>query len=90
MAFFSAGSRTKAFEERIVGTHREERRVAALGGHGFYVPNPQGLKLIDKENVEFLAPLIHETDAREGCGFLSAMSCEGGINFTSKRPGGYR
>ena len=82
-----------AFEERIVGTDREERRVAALGGHGFHVPNPQGHKLIDKEDVEFFAPLIHETDAREkieGCGFLSAMSREGGINFTSKRPGGYR
>ena len=52
-----------AFEERIVGTDREERRVAALGGHGFHVPNPQGHKLIDKEDVEFFAPLIQETDA---------------------------
>ena len=82
-----------AFEERIVGTERKERRVAALGGHGFHVPNPQGHKLIDKEDVEFFAPLIHATDAREKieeCGFLSAMSREGGINFASKRPGGYR
>ena len=41
----------------------------------------------------FLPPLIHAIDAREKieeCGFLSAMSREGGINFTSKRPGGYR
>ena len=82
-----------AFEERIVGTERKERRVAAVGGHGFHVPNPQGHKLIDKEDVEFFAPLIHATDAREKieeCGFLSAMSREGGINFASKRPGGYR
>ena len=38
-------------------------------------------------------PLIHETDAREKIeesGFLSAMRREGGINFTSKQPGGYR
>ena len=45
-----------AFKERIVGTDREERRVAALGGHGFHVPNPQGHKLIDKEDVEFFCP----------------------------------
>ena len=82
-----------AFEERVIGTNRIERRVAALGGHGFHVPHPQGHRLIDKEDIEIFAPLIHETDARENIeesGFLSAMRCEGGINFTSKRPGGYR
>ena len=82
-----------AFEERVIGTNRIERRVAALGGHGFHVPHPQGHRLIDKEDIEIFAPLIHETDARENIeesGFLSAMRREGGINFTSKRPGGYR
>ena len=64
-----------------------------MGGHGFHVPHPQGHRLIDKEDIEIFAPLIHETDARENIeesGFLSAMRREGGINFTSKRPGGYR
>ena len=82
-----------AFEERIVGTNRTETKLAALGGHGFHVPNPQGHKLIDKEDAKLFAPLIHETDAREQIeksSFLSAMRREGGINFTSKRPGGYR
>ena len=82
-----------AFEEMVIGTNRIERRVAALGGHGFHVPHPQGHRLIDKEDIEIFAPLIHETDARENIeesGFLSAMRREGGINFTSKRPGGYR
>ena len=63
-----------------------------MGGHGFHVPHPQGHRLIDKEDIEIFAPLIHETDARENIeesGFLSAMRREGGINFTSKRPGGY-
>ena len=49
--------------------------------------------LIDKDDAGFFAPLIYETDAREkikDSSFLSAMSCQGGINFTSKRPGGYR
>ena len=82
-----------AFEEMVVGTNSTEIRVAALGGHGFHVPNPQGHKLIDKDDAAFFAPLIHETDAREkieDSSFLSAMSRQGGINFTSKRPGGYR
>ena len=64
-----------------------------MGGHGFHVPHPQGHRLIDKEDIEIFAPLIHDTGARENIeksGFLSAMRREGGINFTSKRPGGYR
>ena len=54
-------------------------------------PIPQGHRLIDKEDIEIFAPLIHETDARENIeesGFLSAMRREGGINF-KKRPGGF-
>ena len=81
------------FEEKTNGTDRTERRIAALGGHGFHVPHPQGHRLIDKEDSEIFSPLIHETDAREKIeesGFLSAMRREGGINFTSKQPGGYR
>ena len=82
-----------AFEERVVGTNKIETKVAALGGHGFHVPNPQGHKLIDKDDADLFAPLFHETDAREKIeksSFLSAMRRQGGINFTSKRPGGYR
>ena len=81
------------FEEKVNGTNRTERRVAALGGHGFHVPYPQGHILIDKDDSEIFSPLIHETDARdkiEESGVLSAMKREGGINFTSKQRGGYR
>ncbi len=59
----------------MIGTNRIERRVAALGGHGFHVPHPQGDRLIDKEDIEIFAPFIHETDVRENIeesGFLSA------------------
>ena len=54
-----------AFQEMVVGTNSTEIRVATLGGHGFHVPNPQGHKLIDKDDAGLFAPLIHETDARE-------------------------
>ena len=53
------------FEEKVNGTNRTERRVAALGGHVFHVPYPQDHILIDKDDSEILSPLIHETDARD-------------------------
>ena len=80
-------------EERVVGTKKKERRIAALGGHGFAVQSPPGHKIIEKETAGQFAPLVHETDARaeiERSGYLSAMHRAGGINFTIREPGGYR
>ena len=81
------------FEERVIGTQETERRIAALGGHSFGVKFPPGHKMIEKEDVEKFSPLVHETDAREkieASMFLSAMHRAGGINFSVKKPGGYR
>ena len=49
-----------AFEERVVGTNRTEAKLATFGGHDFHVPKLQGHKLIDKDDAELFAPLIHE------------------------------
>ena len=51
------------FEERVKGTKLKERRIAALGGHGFEVPYPPGQSKIERENASVFAPLIHETHA---------------------------
>ena len=80
-------------EQQVAGTKKGERRIAALGGHGFFVPLPPGHIIIDKEAAGEYSPLLHETDAREKIqksGYLSAMDRIGGVNFTIRNPGGYR
>ena len=67
--------------------------MAALGGHGFFVSCPPGHKEIEKTEVDFYTPLVHESAEGElirKSGFLSAMRRKGGINFTVGRRGGYR
>ena len=51
-------------EEKVKGKEKRQKRIAALGGHGFTVPSPPGQKIIQKEQASEFAPLLHETDKR--------------------------
>ena len=79
-------------EEKVKGKEKRQKRIAALGGHGFTVPSPPGHKIIQKEQASQFAPLLHETDKRaeiEESGHFSAMHHSGGINFSVHKSGGY-
>ena len=80
-------------EEKVKGKEKRQKRIAALGGHGFTVQLPPGHEIIEKEQACQFAPLVHKTDKRseiEESGYLSAMRHSGGINFSACKPGGYR
>ena len=78
--------------ETVVKGH-QERRISALGGHGFAVFSPPGHWPISKTETSLFQMLIHETNNAseiQSSGFISGMSRFGGVNFTVSRRGGYR
>ena len=86
------GKRRMLLFETMFRGHRE-RRILALGGHGFAVLSPLGHWPISKTGALLLEKLIHETDKAseiQSCGFISGMFRFGGVNFTVSQRGGYR
>ena len=72
---------------------QREKRICALGGHGFLVFSPLGHWPISKNSAAFYPNLIQETDKGkliEQSGFISVMSWCGGVNFSVGVRGGYR
>ena len=86
------GKRRMLLFETVVKGH-QERRISALGGHGFAVFSPPGHWPISKTETSLFQMLIHETNNAseiQSSGFISGMSRFGGVNFTVSRRGGYR
>ena len=65
----------------------EQVRVAALGHHSHFIPNPPGHYQLGIESYEQIGPLVHNTsekDEIERTKSLSQMGRQGRINFASK------
>ena len=79
----------------VCSCQNTERRMAALGGHGFKVYAALGHAQIGlyPELWQTMSPLIHDTDSVEliyKSGALSGMTRKGGINFCVQKSAGYR
>ena len=69
-----------------------EKRVAAVGGHGFAVFSPSGHWPISVQSARQFGRLIHETDKEKEIlrsGYIGGISHYGGVNFSVNQPGGY-
>ena len=78
---------------QVMKAGKLEKRVAALGGHGFAVFSPPGHWPISVQSARQFGRLIHETDKEKEIlrsGYIGGMSRYGGVNFSVNQPGGYR
>lgn len=74
--------------EKMFPNGDKQIRVAALGGHSHYIPNPPGHYQLGIESHGQIGPLVHNTsekDKIERSNFLSQMGRQGGINFASRK-----
>ena len=72
--------------EKLFPNGQKQIRVAALGGHSHFIPNPPGHYQLGIESYKQIGPLVHNTsekDKIERSKFLSQMGRRGGINFAS-------
>ena len=70
-----------------------EKRIAALGRHGYAVLSPPGHWPISVQGALKFERLVHETDKEKEIrksGFIGNMSRYGGVNFSVNQRGGYQ
>ena len=86
--FDKDGKRRFLVIEKMFPNGDKQIRVAALGGHSHYIPNPPGHYQLGVESHGQIGPLVHNTsekDKIERSNFLSQMGRQGGINFASRK-----